>query len=527
MDTSSRVTTVNRRTQIICACAAIVGLQLLLCGSALFESGISPYDDLMFANNGMFFLGAFQDIGHVLSGPKEWMWNYYNQYPALFLRRHPPLFGLIESAVFAVTGPSLIAAKLLVFVFAAVWVLAWFALLVFAVDSVVLAAAGAIAIATLPMALELSSAIRVDIPSAAFLLLACLAGRNLVHTKSYRAALLTAGCIVASLYTYQLSVFGAAALVLSCGLPEIRAVIRGKRNDLLLLGATTFALMLPLAAITLLFAQDNLAGIASEAPKEFAPFIPVKSQRSLEYWMFYLKVMGEHFPLALAGLAVWVAAKVKAGFQRRDLFFVLWFVLGYIGLSCVPSKGDRYAFHFATPALALGVIGLSELLTQFATRRNVRSSIAAAACALVLAVNVRLGMARDYELAGGLGAAAEQLLAQKPSARILYCGALSPLFIYEVRSRDPQRKASVLRCDSELEKSASLGDVIAARNVSYVAVESQSLRTDERAQFEKMQSDIRTLLDRGVITRVGEAPITKGHRHREQAYQLLLYQKAE
>ena len=66
------------------------------------NSRIVHYDDVLFAHNGIFFQTAFQELGQLLKAPGQWMWDYYNQYPALAIRRHPPVFSLVESIVFSI-----------------------------------------------------------------------------------------------------------------------------------------------------------------------------------------------------------------------------------------------------------------------------------------------------------------------------------------------------------------------------------------------------------------------------------------
>src|SRR5262245_43786541 len=82
-----------------------------------------PSDSALYAANGAFFLTAFQEAGNVVKDPRGWAYAYYEQYPAVSVRRHPPVFGLAESLVYSFTGVSIFGANLTICLFAIVFVL--------------------------------------------------------------------------------------------------------------------------------------------------------------------------------------------------------------------------------------------------------------------------------------------------------------------------------------------------------------------------------------------------------------------
>ena len=56
---------------------------------------IYPLDSAQIAANGALFHSLFFEFGAFISAPVDWLWSYFEQYPALSLRRHPPLFGFV------------------------------------------------------------------------------------------------------------------------------------------------------------------------------------------------------------------------------------------------------------------------------------------------------------------------------------------------------------------------------------------------------------------------------------------------
>ena len=104
----------------------LVLLNLILLVPEAFRERLFPYDDALFSANGAFFLSVFKDLPNVISSPVNWMWAYYHQYPALFIHRHPPILGLIESLMFGMFGISAVIAKVTILVFSTFWIIGWY-----------------------------------------------------------------------------------------------------------------------------------------------------------------------------------------------------------------------------------------------------------------------------------------------------------------------------------------------------------------------------------------------------------------
>ena len=83
----------------------------------ILRDRIYPFDSALIAANGALFHSLFAEIGAFMMAPADWLWDYYEQYPALSVRRHPPLFGFMAGLVYSVVGVSAVSAKLTVMLF--------------------------------------------------------------------------------------------------------------------------------------------------------------------------------------------------------------------------------------------------------------------------------------------------------------------------------------------------------------------------------------------------------------------------
>ena len=177
---------------------------------------ISVCDGALFSANGAFFLSAFKDLSNVISSPVNWMWDYYHQYPALFIRRHPPILGLAESVMFAMFGISAVTAKLTILFFSVFWAIGWFFALRKMFKDEFFAFFATLLMLTLPKSVSLGSLVHADIPSMTFFAWGCYFFTCYSESaeKKHKYAILTALLLSCSLYTYQLPMFGIIALIL-------------------------------------------------------------------------------------------------------------------------------------------------------------------------------------------------------------------------------------------------------------------------------------------------------------------------
>lgn len=185
------------------ALTVLIIINLILILPETSRERIHPYDGALYAANGAFFLSVFKDLPNVISSPINWMMDYYHQYPALSLRRHPPIFGVVEGIIFSLFGISAVSAKLTVLLFSILLLFGWFfAFCQFSKDKFI-AFFSVLLMLTLPMSVKLGQFISVDIPSMMFLAWGYYFYANYLSSpvKSHRYAILTSIFLVCSLYT--------------------------------------------------------------------------------------------------------------------------------------------------------------------------------------------------------------------------------------------------------------------------------------------------------------------------------------
>ena len=472
---------IDNRFRLTVSCLTpLILLNLVLILPEAFRERIFPFDAALFSANGAFFLSVFKDLPNVISSPVSWMWDYYHQYPALAIKCHPPIFGLVESVMFGMFGISAVTAKLTIYLFSISWIIGWFFALRKMFKDEFTAFLTTLLMLTLPMSVSLGSSVRADIPSMMFFAWGCYFFVRYSESaeKKHKYAIMTALFLSCSLYTYQLPMFGVVALLLYMVTTDWKNLF--KRSDFYMGAILFIVLMLPLILFTLRFGSDSLVKpIFGQVNKDLLPFIPVQSKLSMDYWLFYLKVICKHYPIYVAGLILWGLTKIRHRPQKYELFFLLWFLIGYIGFSIIPSKGPRYAYHFVIAALPLTVIGIRDslkLLTHKWLSEKYSSMCAVAVVIAIASWNVTgISMAKPPYVQG-IDKAVHLLFSEEESPSILYHGAFESAFIFYVRKHDDKRNARVLRTANELSDPDALTEDINSYGVEFVVIEGENLR---------------------------------------------------
>ncbi len=455
---------------ISAVCAPVV----LYAGPELFRDRVFPFDEVLYVSNGAFFLSLFQDVSGFAAGPSAWMYDYYNHYPALNVRRYPPLFGLAEAGVYAVTGVSVFGARLTNLAF----------FLAFAAgtycccrrlwkDDLVAFAATLLAVTT-PVALALMRSLWLDVPALAFATWAIYfyAARLEEGRPGWRPTLLMALFMALSLYTYQLTVFLLAGVVLHLFARERWGVLRDRK--LLITAGLFLAAMVPLTVFTVYMGRDNLRATAGGVEEDWAVFAPVRDKADLRYWTYYLNVLAAHYPVQTAGLVLWAVLRARKA-SAAEAMFLACFCVGYLAFSWVPSKVPRYAFHFAFAACPLTALAGRELVALLARRRTVLCRVGLGCLAVGAAGAQALwGEPAPCAYVSDMHRPARAVLAANPSARVLYSGPMDAAFVFYVRQADPGRSATVYRAGVQLQRPEDLAAFVARENIDFLVYEDAS-----------------------------------------------------
>lgn len=463
----------NGQRQVAGAALLVVVVWLAaVAGPELVRDRIFPFDSALFAANGALFLRLFQEIGAFVPAPVTWLWDYYNQYPALFLRRHPPLFAVAEAGVYAVTGVSVFGAKLTVLLFACV--LAWFCFLIgrrLWHDDLTAAAAALLVVST-PLVHEYMRTVWLDIPALALAFGAVYfyLRRLQAPDKHWRNLAPIVVCALLALYTYQLAIVVIAPLVLHLLVSERRTLWR--QPYFWWTGVGTAVLLLPLVVQSVVFAPDNLTAAAGAVPVGWERFVPTESKLSLAYWGHYAGLLASHLPAGLAGVLLWSLLWIKRRPAAGEVLLFGCLVCAYLVFSWFASKTPRYALYLALPALLLTVGAMKTAVELYAARPRLPPHYLVAVLALAIAASHTALAARpfNYHLAG-MDRPVTAILTADPSANIFYAGRFDAAFVFYVRQGDRTRRARVHRATVQLEQPEELAKYIAAKRISVLAFE--------------------------------------------------------
>jgi Dolichyl-phosphate-mannose-protein mannosyltransferase len=144
----------------VCLLLLAVSARDISVGEFYFNS-----DEESHAVNGLYFKDLYRTMP--LRDPVSFTYNYYAHYPALGIVHWPPVFYVVEGAVFLIAGPSVIAARFTILLFVALS-LTFFVALVSYLTNRLTAMMGMIFLAFMPAMLLFEKLVMLEIPCLAF-----------------------------------------------------------------------------------------------------------------------------------------------------------------------------------------------------------------------------------------------------------------------------------------------------------------------------------------------------------------------
>jgi hypothetical protein len=499
----------------------VLGWVCLYSAPELKQARIHPWDSSTLAVTGAFYLDLFSEFPHFLHGPGQWCREYYSKCPALAVRRHPPVFPIVEAGVYALTGVSGLGANLSTLLFSLVFALGiYFMCVQFWKDDLV-ALTTVLLVLTTPIVLHLLRSVWLDIPSLAFAAWAFyLYGRRLdgrCHT--WPSLLLLVLFMTLSLNTYQLPVFLLFGLALHWLVRERKTVLRDKK---LLVGGLLFVLlMMPLTLLTFFVAKDNLGAVAGQIT--FPQFVPVHDRASLEYWVYYLRELWQYFPVQIAGIALWAVLALWRRPSTAEWLFAGCFLIGYVGFSWITSKSTRCATYFALAASPLTVLACRDLFRLVVWKRPLVRDIVFAGCmSTALVVQACLIKIPNFYLAH-MDQPVQRILAAGPKPRIFYSGNFDACFIYYLHKADEAQQARVWRATVQTEDPEALASFLKNQQIDVIVFEGKPFPTEAwlHGQFRKKLA--RYLAANTEFACLGEFQFLVGEPGREKTLPLLVY----
>jgi hypothetical protein len=447
----------------------------------LMRDRIFPFDSALIAANGGLFQRMFAEFGQFLTAPVDWLWAYYDQYPALSVRRHPPLFGFVAGIIYALFGMSTLTAKLTVMLFGFVFAVGAYFVSRRVTQNNWLAFCAALLIVATPQITLHFYSIWLDIPSlASAIWVFVFYLRRLDGDRSTTNAMGMVVFTVLALYTYQPTVVLLAVVFVHLLFHEWRTILKDRS---MWIGAILLILMmLPLIAFTLYFAKDNLTITTGEIPEEWKEFSSptyaqwmVRDKLSIAYWIAYGRMIVQSYPIQFVGFWMWVLLRfVRKPTLAETLMFTCT-VVTYIGFSWLVVKGHRYTLYMMLPASILTVTAMRDLLGQFDLRKLTPTAVAGCVILVCTLLQSQLvGPYAPYQYLSGVHQPVAQILGDNAYARILYSGRNDAAFVFYTRSLDDRRAARVHRASVQLAEPDQLHTYIRANNIEFIVVETEN-----------------------------------------------------
>ena len=445
--------------------------------SLLIDKEPFNYDETVFLATGTYFSSAFEELGGFLKSPAGWSKEYYNQYPAISLRRHPPLFFALEGGFFALFGTNYVVARLSLLVFTVAWSLGFFLLAHRYFKDSALAITATLILLAVTSRIGAIQEVWLDVPTMAWAIWG-LYFWDLWRTESrITDGVFFALCCLCALYTYQLSLFLIVAMFAVAGLlwvwPKADFSNSSAREPFVgyfRVVSGFFVLLLPLLIFTLMLGQDQLKVATGGQVEEFARFKKTDSSFSLSGLAFYMKMIAQVFPWALVGTSYFLVSRIFGlrKLQGLDTVLLIATVMTYAGFTVVSSGGTRYAWYIVIPTV-FWVADFFGWLTGRIAPKSWQAILCIAISGLVLIESGTRDYSKRFITEPVDMQSAFELLKEKKN--LLYSGTFDARFVFTVRSQDPGRKFRIFRGTVQLNEKDDLAVFLEKNNIDAVLVQ--------------------------------------------------------
>jgi hypothetical protein len=404
----------------------------------------------------VFVLDFFRDLPASLS-LYRYATEYYARYPCLGLVQYPPVFAVVEAALFGLFGVSMATARASVAAFAALG--AVFGYLV-ARRSVGRwgAAVFVLLCVTAPLVVYWSRDVMLEIPVMAMMLASSYFFLGYVEEERRGFGVTAAVFLALAVLTKQTACCLAPAWVAYAVWRRGWRILW--RKESLLGAAVAVVLLVPFGVLTVLYSPVNVGQTVGRLSAGV-----VTSRWSLASVCFYPRRLPEQVGLlCLVGIGVLlvgaavrrVAGRAALGPPERlrgVLYGALWTAACYALLTfAVIHKDPRFILIWVPGLALLGAAGVAWLAEGGSAARA--GAVLVTALLAAQAVACGAGWRHDpwacpAPYVAGTAEAARRLAASSPGTVVFYSGNFNGNFIFNVRCFDPGRNLVVLR-DSKL-----------------------------------------------------------------------------
>jgi hypothetical protein len=462
----------------------LLAIVAAIAAPSLTNGAMYPFDSTLFAANGALFEAAYRDIGGVLSAPGQWLWDYYTQYPALFVRRHPPLYGAVEGVIFTIGGVSMTAAKLTIAAFGVLFGFAAYALGRAVYGERAPALLNAAVLLTVPMVGAHYTTIWADLPAMAFGLAAFAVYVNATadDLRRPRVLVLLALAALGALYMYPM----VSIWFVGLGLFHLwRYRLQTFRQGRLLVTVALVAVAcVPLVAQQVLFAEENLQSAVGGVAAGSSRFVPTADMASFKYWTYYVYQLATKYPVQLAGAALWLLLLPRRKPPAGERLLAFCAALAYVLLSVISVKNGRYAMYISVPLSFLATAAVWSLLQSIpVASRRASQAVAAAGGIAIVALQVAV-LPKPTVLYGelfGIDRIAADVTGEPGASRFFYSGRFDGAFVFAVRSLDDDRKYRIARATVQVDRVDALPEFWRRFDPDFVLVEQDDADSDVSA----------------------------------------------
>ena len=458
----------------------------------LSQNRIDPTDSALFAANGAFFLTIIREFDQLISHPVDWLYSYYNQYPALAVRRHAPVFGISEAIVFLFTGISVFGAKLTAFIYSIAFAVGVYALSYRIWRDALLAVATSFLVMATPQIIWLGTAVRLDLPALAFAVWALFHYIEYSRTAQRSSAIWFALLGVLSIYTYQLAFLFVAPACFHLIILKREKVFTDRTVWIVFL--ILLILGIPLLAQQFYFAMDNITAATGGEVEEWKRFHPIQDRLSFTNFLYYPIAWWTNYPVQAVGGALWVIAATRRKITKDNYLLLLCGISALAFFTWGRGKDPRYAVYTMIPLALLGVKAAWDLIlgTSRNGLRNIRRKVATGIIVALGFVQANAIPTPAYFLMG-MEQPVIDILAKDGSARILYSGPRDAAFIFHVRQHDLQRTTQSYRATVQITRSEDLIEFVKKERIDVIAWEDQDDRPDSEG-FLAFRNALRTVV---------------------------------
>ncbi len=399
-------------------------------------------DETRHVMTGVFVRDALTDLPASAADPRGYAAKYYVQYPALGIIIWPPFFYAVEGLTMWAFGTSYLVARLVVYAFAMLGgVYAYRLFCRTHGRTVALAALGVLGLA--PLVFMYSAYVLLEVPTLALVLAAVFHFERYLGDERARDAVLA--CLLAAL----------AALTRFDGVLLLPFVLLrlgfARRFGLLVRRPVVIGLVLALL-LTVPYYLFTWKVYGTGIHHSATSGTGNRATSWLDPRNFYL------YPSFLPEQVGWsAAASAVAGLvyglwaerKRCGVYFAL-LAATYLTFVPLAEPEPRHAIYWV-PALAVFAVEGALLLPRGHTRWEVAACVALVGWVGVETIGPLSATGWTSHYIYGTEEAAGRVLAKASGERpVLYDGQLNGAFIYAVRRRDPERRATVLRADKLL-----------------------------------------------------------------------------